>query len=69
MYNEDNGISKAVRNLPGVDAVSVSRLTLLHLAPGGHPGRLTVWIEDALPLLDERFKEVILRHVVGGVKA
>ncbi len=68
VYNEDNGISKAVRNLPGVEAVHVGELTLSHLAPGGHPGRLTVWIEDTLPLLDERFREVILRHVPGGVK-
>lgn len=68
VYNVDNGISKAARNLPGVDAVNVDSLTLLHLAPGGHPGRLTVWIEDTLPVLDKRFREVILRHVAGGVK-
>ena len=36
VYSADNGISKAFRNLPGVDLCSVDRLNLLQLAPGGH---------------------------------
>jgi large subunit ribosomal protein L4e len=39
VYNEDKGIVKAFRNLPGVELVNVRRLNLLQLAPGGHLGR------------------------------
>ena len=39
IYNEDHGVGKAFRNLPGVDILSVDRLNLLKLSPGGHLGR------------------------------
>ena len=55
VYNEDNGIVKAFRNLPGVEVVNVRRLNLLQLAPGGHLGRFVVWTEGAFGLLDEVF--------------
>jgi len=63
VYMKDEGVSSAVRNFPGVDAVHVNKLTLLDLAPGGSVGRLTVWIEDTLPKLDDRFDFVIKRQV------
>jgi len=53
VYNEDNGIVKAFRNLPGVELVNVMRLNLLQLAPGGHIGRFVIWTEGAFGLLDE----------------
>jgi large subunit ribosomal protein L4e len=34
---------KALRNVPGIEVVHVSRLNLLQLAPGGHVGRFIVW--------------------------
>ncbi|RLE48991.1 MAG: 50S ribosomal protein L4 [Candidatus Methanomethylicota archaeon] len=52
---EDNGIFKAARNFPGVDVVNVDNLSVMHLAPGGHPGRLTIWTESAVERLKERF--------------
>ncbi|KAG6335680.1 hypothetical protein ID866_3414 [Astraeus odoratus] len=55
VYNEDNGIVKAFRNLPGVELVNVRRLNLLQLAPGGHIGRFVIWTEGAFGLLDEVF--------------
>jgi len=55
VYNEDNGIVKAFRNLPGVELVSVKRLNLLQLAPGGHIGRFVIWTEGAFAALDETF--------------
>jgi large subunit ribosomal protein L4e len=55
VYNEDNGIVKAFRNLPGVEIVNVRRLNLLQLAPGGHLGRFIIWTEGAFGLLDEVF--------------
>ncbi|KAG8213146.1 ribosomal protein L4 domain-containing protein [Butyriboletus roseoflavus] len=55
VYNEDNGIAKAFRNLPGVELANVKRLNLLQLAPGGHLGRFIIWTEDAFALLDQVF--------------
>merc|ERR1712178_177780 len=47
IYSEDNGIVKALRNLPGVETCCVSRLNLLQLAPGGHIGRFCIWTKSA----------------------
>jgi len=44
---------KAFRNLPGVTVAYVKNLSVLHLAPGGVPGRLTVWSEGAIKALAE----------------
>ena len=55
VYNEDKGIVKAFRNLPGVELVNVRRLNLLQLAPGGHLGRFVIWTQGAFALLDEVF--------------
>eukprot|EP01002_Notosolenus_urceolatus_P002103 NODE_1556_length_1374_cov_223.646792_g1293_i0.p1 GENE.NODE_1556_length_1374_cov_223.646792_g1293_i0~~NODE_1556_length_1374_cov_223.646792_g1293_i0.p1 ORF type:complete len:394 (-),score=144.65 NODE_1556_length_1374_cov_223.646792_g1293_i0:134-1315(-) len=43
---------KAFRNIPGVEAVPVSSLSVLQLAPGGHLGRLVIWSENAFKALD-----------------
>ena len=53
IYKEDNGITHAFRNLPGVTLVNVSRLNLLHLAPGGHLGRFVIWTEGAFKTLND----------------
>ena len=55
VYNEDKGIVKAFRNLPGVELVNVRALNLLQLAPGGHLGRFVIWTAGAFALLDEVF--------------
>ena len=55
VYNEDNGIVKAFRNVPGVEVVSVQRLNLLQLAPGGHLGRFVIWTQGAFAALDGIF--------------
>ncbi|MCX8208860.1 MAG: 50S ribosomal protein L4 [Sulfolobales archaeon] len=49
---------KAARALPGVEAVSVDLLSVLHLAPGGHPGRLMVITASALGRIGEKFEVV-----------
>merc|ERR1719401_2853130 len=53
IYNEDNGIVKAMRNIPGVETASVERLNLLTLAPGGQFGRFVIWTEGAFKKLSE----------------
>ncbi|MGK2230398.1 MAG: large subunit ribosomal protein L4e [Methanobacteriota archaeon] len=45
---------RAARNLPGADVVTADELGVADLAPGGDAGRLTVWTEPALEVLDER---------------
>jgi len=49
---------KAFRNLPGVDVISADNLSVLHLAPGGVPGRLTVYSLSALSKIGEKFEVI-----------
>lgn len=53
VVSEDRGITKAGRNLPGVDVADVQSLNAELLAPGTHPGRLVVWGRSAFERLDE----------------
>jgi len=52
VYGTDSGLSKAFRNIPGVEVASVDRLNLLSLAPGGHAGRFIVWTKSAVEKLN-----------------
>lgn len=53
VYNKDEGLVKAFRNIPGVETCPVTALNLLQLAPGGHVGRFIIWTEGAIAALDE----------------
>jgi large subunit ribosomal protein L4e len=46
--------SRAARNLAGADVTTGREVNAEDLAPGGHPGRLTVWTEAALEEVAER---------------
>jgi len=52
VYDQDQGLTKAFRNIPGVDTICVDHLNLLKLAPGGHVGRFCIWTESAFKKLD-----------------
>ena len=52
---KDEGIVKAARNTPGVDVVTLEGLNAELLAPGTHPGRLTLWAVSTMERLDELF--------------
>merc|ERR1712077_167768 len=52
IYEKDHGLTRAFRNLPGVDTISVDNLNILKLAPGGHVGRFCIWTESAFAKLD-----------------
>merc|ERR1712130_791049 len=52
IYDNDQGLTKAFRNIPGVDTIQVDNLNLLKLAPGGHVGRFCIWTESAFKKLD-----------------
>merc|ERR1712193_48428 len=55
IYNQDNGICQAFRNIPGITLLNVSRLNLLKIAPGGHVGRFCIWTESAFRRLDDLY--------------
>jgi large subunit ribosomal protein L4e len=46
-------VLKAARNLAGVDAVSVEKLQVRHLAPGAHAGRVILYSEAAITKISE----------------
>jgi len=48
---ENKGIAEAASNLPGVDVATISNLNVELLAPGTHPGRLTLWTSGAIKQL------------------
>ncbi|MCS7124231.1 MAG: 50S ribosomal protein L4 [Candidatus Bathyarchaeota archaeon] len=52
---KDNGVGEAARNIPGVDVVLAKDLNAEVLAPGTHPGRLTVWTKGAIEILDKMY--------------
>ncbi|CAH1389538.1 unnamed protein product [Nezara viridula] len=52
IYGQDQGLTRAFRNIPGVDLINVSRLNLLKLAPGGHVGRFVIWTQSAFDQLN-----------------
>lgn len=51
------GRARGFRNLPGVDVVTAQRLTTEDLAPGGEPGRLTLFSRAAVESLRSRLGE------------
>ncbi|MEM4188603.1 MAG: 50S ribosomal protein L4 [Candidatus Hadarchaeum sp.] len=50
---QDKGIKLGARNLPGVSVAKVNELNAEVLAPGGVPGRLSVWSTSAIQKLEE----------------
>jgi large subunit ribosomal protein L4e len=54
---KNDGIFEAAKNIPGVDVVAVGSLNAELLAPGTHPGRLTIWTSSAIGKLNELYGE------------
>lgn len=52
---EDGGVAKAARNIPGVNVTTVDNLNVELLAPGTHPGRLTMWTVSTIEKADKLF--------------
>ena len=51
------GAERAFGNFSGIRVVDVASLNVSDLAPGTHPGRLTVWTESAIKGLETRLGE------------
>jgi large subunit ribosomal protein L4e len=58
VVTNDRGVGKAAGGIPGVGVTRVESLSVLDLAPGGVPGRLTLWTESAMSALEARRKGV-----------
>jgi len=54
VVGEDKNARKALRNFEGLEVVKAADLSVESLAPGTHPGRLTIWTESAIKVLAER---------------
>lgn len=50
-------IFRSARNLPGITVCDPSELSVVHLAPGGVSGRLTLWTISAIEELNKIFAE------------
>lgn len=57
VVDEDKGIFKAARNIPGVEVAETKNLNPEILAPGTHHGRLTVWTESAIKKLNSEIRD------------
>ena len=57
VVTNDRGVGKAAGGIPGVGVTKVQDVSVLDLAPGGVPGRLTLWTESAMSALDVRRRE------------
>jgi len=55
IYSLNNGLTKAFRNIKGLETMCVNRLNLLSLAPGSQVGRFIIWTESAFKQLHEIF--------------
>merc|ERR1711973_999009 len=55
IYNKNEGLTLAFRNIPGVDTICVDKLNILKLAPGGRVGRFCIWTEGAIKMLDKLY--------------
>lgn len=47
IIKDDFGILKASRNIAGAEIIKFENLSINALAPGGTPGRLTIWTQSA----------------------
>lgn len=55
VFAKDEGVSRAFRNIPGMELACVDRLNLLQLAPGGHMGRFIIWTQGAVGKLNSLY--------------
>jgi len=54
VVGDDKTARKALRNFEGVSVIRADELSVEMLAPGTHPGRLTIWSESAVKKIAEK---------------
>lgn len=58
VVSNNSKLSNVVKSLQGVSVVKSSNLSVLDLAPGSSPGRLTIWTKDALSSLPKTVQRI-----------
>ncbi len=53
IVSKDCNLMKSAGNIPGIDVCEIKNVNAELLAPGAVPGRLTLWSEDAVRLLEK----------------
>lgn len=53
VVSKNSNLSKSAANIPGIDVIEVKNLNAELLAPGGKPGRLTLWTRGAILALEK----------------
>jgi large subunit ribosomal protein L4e len=53
IIGKDEGVRKALENIPGIDVSLVKELDVSSLAPGTHPGRLAIFTKSAIIEMEE----------------
>lgn len=53
VVSEPCELMKGANNLPGVEVTTVRNLSVENLAPGGNPGRITVWSREAIEKMNK----------------
>ncbi|EQD47201.1 50S ribosomal protein L4P [mine drainage metagenome] len=61
IVNSDKGIVKAARNIPGISVCTIDKITVNMMAPGGNPGRISVWSADAVKGIDGKVGDFTLK--------
>jgi large subunit ribosomal protein L4e len=54
VLGDDSTARRALRNIEGVNVVKADDLSVEILAPGTHPGRLTIWSESAVKRIADK---------------
>ena len=52
---DNKKLADAASNVPGVEVTTVKNLNTEMLAPGTHPGRLTLWTNGAVETLSKLY--------------
>ncbi|MCK5023144.1 MAG: 50S ribosomal protein L4, partial [Candidatus Aenigmarchaeota archaeon] len=48
IIGKDDGVAKALCNIPGIDVLLANELDVSSLAPGTHPGRFAIYTKSAI---------------------
>jgi len=62
VVSDGKSLHLTVKSMGGISVARSSSLSVLDLAPGSSPGRLTIWSKDALSALTKNVQEVGARY-------
>jgi len=58
VVSAEKGLNRAVKNFLGAECVLAKKISLTELAPGSHPGRLTIWTKSSFDHLPKRILNI-----------